>query len=239
MSSSDKKDANKERYRQDRWLRDSLVYGGGFVTLAAAFAIGYQMAFTASTDRVSVSLYPTGNSRNLASTNEGEKEIVSINYDQFKDPQSVFNKAKVLEGESKEGEVSFLIGNILFQDSQGNKDPICQSLPLLELVFEADGLMVEGHPVIMKMKTPCKTYSEHHFIGPFHIPSHLILNSPVQTKEIEYKGSSFQFSNVFFKWPKDWLLVNAVFKNEDSGESFKADKTFSKETTAPPFILSL
>lgn len=214
----------KIQFNNHKKIYTFLATGLGFILL---FFFCYKLAFNTSNRYVSVSVAPKGLSRSLA-TNRGEKEVVSISYSEFSEPQTVFNKAKVIPAKSSE-EMEFLIGNILFTDSKGNKNFVCQNFSEAHLIFEADGIFIEGEKVIMKLVSTCDTYKEHKFIGPFSIPSQLILQSAISQEYFEHKGDEIYFSNVSLQWPRDWILMEINFKNPDSNESLRVIKKFSKK----------
>ena len=210
------------------------VIGAG---CAALFIFCYRMAFSASNERVTISVSPIGQARSLA-TNQGEKSIVSISYEQFSNPQNIFHKAKTLE-EEPSGHKKFLIGNIFFTDPKGNKDFICDTFPSVQLVFEAEGLAVEGERVLMNLISACRTSTEHEYIGPFTIPSQQILQSPIDKDYFEYQDGEISFANIFLKWPRNWVLMEAHFKQVNSNKMFKVIKDFPKTDEPDFFIISL
>ncbi len=184
---------------------------GGFLVLCAvmAYVVGYQVGFRSWSQKVSVLVDPKTSVRGLASTGgESERQIASIDYDIYSNVQNIFKNAQVI---SSGNIIQFVVGNVLYNDPQGNQQFICDVFSKIRLIFEAYRISMEGEKVIMQMISPCNKHSDFKFIGPFNLPKRAIQNSPISLTDFESGGGSVHFHNVSISWPKRWILMRAEF----------------------------
>ena len=203
-----------------------LKYFLSVLALIFIFIFFYNQAGQRAGKSISIALHPGGKHRGLAAYESGQKTLVP--YPQFLNLQNLFNKAKIIKNESQ-ASIQFVVGNILVSDENGNKIFACQQFSNINLLFEADGLFIEGEKVLMEVEQNCLTHSDHQFIGPFSLPVEKILHSPSGSENIFKEDKMrIEFSNVSGSWPKRWTLVFAQFKNLDQSKTLDIIKEFSK-----------
>ena len=197
-----------------KWLISCLrrIRINGFLLLCVAvtYVVGYQIGFRSWSQQVSVLINPKASSaRGLASTDtERERQIASVNYSIYSDVQNIFKNAQIV---SSGDVIQFFVGNVLYNDQQGNQQFICDSFSKVRLVFEAYRVSMEGEKVLMQVVAPCKKYSDFKFIGPFNIPRKAIRKAPISLTDFEEEDETIHFHNVSISWPKSWIFVRAEF----------------------------
>ncbi len=221
----------------DKKLFKPLLILLGFVFLSVFFyVIGYQVGFQSWGKQISISLDPALSVRGLASTKDASRDIATLSYAEYANPQNLFDKAKILESDQSD-EVSFMVGNLLHTDEKGNTSLMCNNFSQVQLLFEAYGVSVEGEKVIMKVNTDCTSYSDHQYIGPFTIPAKKILESPITENTFNENNNHIQFENVSLSWPQSWMLIKADFKKEGASDFSVISKV--PETEDDVFVIEL
>lgn len=209
----------------------------GFVFLSVCFyVIGYQVGFRSWGKQISISLDPTVSVRGLASNEDTDREIATVSYAEYSNPQNLFDKAKVLESEHPE-DILFVVGNLLHTDEQGNTSFVCKNFSEVQLLFEAFGVAVEGEKIIMKVNADCTANADHQYIGPFTLPAKKILEAAITKNRFNENNSKIQFENVSLSWPQSWILIKADFKK--AGTSDFSVVTELPETEDDIFVIEL
>lgn len=181
------------------------------LALTLVYIFGYKTAFHSWNEKISISYISHKKNSRGPAANQGEREVATVSNIIYTNPQSLFDRAYAA---SSQEQITFFIGNIIVADKKGNKNFVCQTFPKIKLFFEAEGVFIKGEPISMAVLADCQSSGRHQFIGPFHIPSKQILQSPITQDIFSTPAGDIHFQNAAIQWPQTWILRTVIFESD-------------------------
>jgi len=132
----------------------------------------------------------------------------------------LFETAGWIEDKNQHG---LLLGNIKFKNSKENTLSLCEAYPWLELVFQAEGVVVAGDSPKIVLRTPCKSESNSEMLDPIWIPWKKIVKLKPKVRDYKENNNTFYFRSLDDFWPREWVLLELRLYPQDGGESFKVN----------------
>lgn len=124
-----------------------------------------------------------------------------------------------LEVFKEDGAVSVGLGHFAFVNGGGEKTLGCREYGKVAMVFEADGVVVNGERPKMEVEGACEFSDDLASVNPLTIPVARILGERPADGEFQFldgKPVTVKFSNLSDEWPRRWILSGIRF---DGGKS--------------------
>lgn len=158
---------------------------------------------------------------------DGTRINTNTNSDLNRDPSAF--KYETLRGvaiEKTSQEVGLKLGLFLVNNNTGNKVPVCDLYPFIDLVFAAEGIAFSGETPQMIVRGPCVVSTDQKNIEALPIPFHEILSSPPQKYEFHslLRGQGkvqIYFRNVVGFWPTKWSWSGVTFYHKNYNKDSK------------------
>ncbi len=126
----------------------------------------------------------------------------------------LFEKARWVSDQSNH---HLILGNLKLKDAEGQVVNLCEEFPLLELVFQADGIVVSGDAPKIIVRSSCSAKADAEFLNPVSIPWQTIQNlDPIVTKEYKSSTSTLYFRSIDDFWPLEWTLLEMKLYSKKS-----------------------
>ncbi|MCH2533474.1 MAG: hypothetical protein MK008_03425 [Bdellovibrionales bacterium] len=114
------------------------------------------------------------------------------------------------------GEISFQLGNFVYEPSEGTQAFICNEYDEIELVFLAEGMAVSGTRPKMTIVSKCMVDGNSTYLSPIFIPYETILSFKAEDQRFDYYtqyNADILFTNVSMVWPTSWSLDSVRIYN--------------------------
>lgn len=119
-----------------------------------------------------------------------------------------------LEVVRDEGHVGVSLGHFAFTNGAGERTLGCREYGKVVLVFEAEGMVVNGERPKMEVEGACEFSDDLARVNPLTIPIQRILGERPADGEFQFregKDVAVRFSNLSDEWPRKWLLTGVKF----------------------------
>jgi hypothetical protein len=154
---------------------------------------------------------------------KGEELRFSIGHKLVKDMRTVEEK----------GRAGIELSHFLLTDTLGKVDFLCNVYESVELVFEAEGVSVNGEAPRMRLISPCEASHDPKHMQVIWVPFERFIKEKPQNSHFEVDQSTFEFKNMADIWPEIWILSEIKIEHQDEKRSLVIPKseveTFSAE----------
>lgn len=138
------------------------------------------------------------------------------------------------------GSVGFGIGHFAFINDKGERTLACREYGRVSLVFEAEGIVVNGERPTMEVEGGCEFSSDLTKINPLYVPVAQILGEKPADGEFQFREGravSVRFTNLSDEWPRKWVLTNLKLNN--GKDEFGADRNELRKILGHPMMINL
>jgi len=136
---------------------------------------------------------------------------------------------------------SISLGHFVLRSSENTKEFACERYDTVQLVFEGQGIAVNGENSMMEVEGKCEvsTTDLSQTVG-LKIPLKKITTDKPVNGEIlfgETSSTKFKFANLSDSWPKSWYLKEIKLKNSKTGNELPVSESELREIKRRPIIV--
>ncbi len=135
---------------------------------------------------------------------------------------ALLREAKILESEDRFG---ISLGSFLSKNELGEKTLVCQNYDKISLLFEAQGIAVDGKKPILEVDANCEISKEDFKqLKTIWIPFRKIQGENLNISEVSYYEEglvTYKFADIFMEWPREWKLQSIRIFNSKEPERQK------------------
>lgn len=145
-----------------------------------------------------------------------------------------------LEIDRQTDRIGLGIGHFAFVNGSGEKTLGCREFNRVVLVFEAEGMVVNGERPKMEVEGGCEFSDDLTRINPLYIPVARILGEKPADGEFQFRDGKevvIRFANLSDEWPRKWVLVGV--KMNGSKSDFSVDRNDLNKILGHPYMMSL
>lgn len=140
------------------------------------------------------------------------------------------------------GEISFQLGNFVYEPREGTQSFICNEYDEIELVFLAEGMAVSGARPQMTIISKCMVDGNSTYLSPVFIPYKEIINLKATNQRLDYYtefNADIYFSNVSMVWPVSWSLNSVrIYNSHTMREGVNIQRSEVTEFNGEPLIIN-
>jgi hypothetical protein len=136
---------------------------------------------------------------------------------------------------------SVSLGHFVLRSSESTKEFACERYDTVQLLFEGQGVAVNGENSVMEVEGKCEvsTTDLSQTVG-LKIPFKKITEHKPTSGDLvlgENETTKFKFANVSDSWPKSWYLKEIKLKNSKTGSELPVSETELRGIKSRPIIV--
>lgn len=140
------------------------------------------------------------------------------------------------------GEISFQLGNFVYEPREGDASFICNEYDEIELIFLAEGMAVSGSRPKMSIISKCMVDGNSTYLSPIFIPYEEIMSQPAEDQRFDYYtqyNADIEFYNVSLVWPTSWSLDSVrIYNSHTMNEGVYIQNSEIIEFNSRPLIIN-
>lgn len=146
-----------------------------------------------------------------------------------------------LEVFKSDGRVGLALGHFAFVNASGEKTLGCREYGKVTMVFEAEGIVVNGERPSMEVEGACEFSDDLAKVNPLYIPVARILGEKPADGEFQFRDGkevTVRFGNLSDEWPRKWVLTGLRLGGPKSTE-FAVGRNELTKILGHPFLINL
>lgn len=146
-----------------------------------------------------------------------------------------------LEVYKGDGRVGLALGHFAFVNGNGEKTLGCREYGKVTLVFEAEGIVVNGERPSMEVEGACEFSDDLAKVNPLYIPVARILGEKPADGEFQFRDGkeiTVRFGNLSDEWPRKWVLTGMKLGGAKS-PGFTVGRNELAKILGHPFLINL